>query len=155
MDAESLFALQFASTWFMTGLIWFVQVVHYPLAAEVGEAAYVRYQGEHMRRTTWVVGPAMLVEGVTAVGAIWRPPPGIGTAGVWLGIVMLVGIWASTALLQVPAHDRLARGFDRSAHGALVRWNWLRTGLWSARALTLLSAVAWSARALTLLSAVA
>ena len=142
MDAESLFALQLASTWFMTGLIWFVQVVHYPLAAEVGEAAYARYQGEHMRRTTWVVGPAMLVEGVTAVGAIWLPPPGLGPTQIWLGIALLVGIWASTALLQVPMHERLVRGFDEHAQGALVRGNWLRTVLWSARALTLVSALA-------------
>lgn len=142
MDAETLFRLQLASTWFMAGLIWFVQVVHYPLAGVVGEAAYVRYQREHMRRTGWVVGPAMLVELSTAVAAIWVPPPGLGTASVWLGIVLLGGIWASTALLQVPAHERLTRGFDERAHESLVRWNWVRTLLWSARALTLVSAVA-------------
>ena len=40
--------------------------------------------------------------------------------------------------LQVPSHEKLLRAFDRAAHQFLVRSNWLRTLLWSARALLLL-----------------
>ncbi len=46
---------------------------------------------------------------------------------------MVVSIWASTALLQVPRHTALGSGFDRAAHGGLVLTNWLRTAAWSLR----------------------
>lgn len=50
------------ATWFMTGLIWFVQIVHYPLMGAVPGDAFRVYQELHQRRTTWIVGPVMLVE---------------------------------------------------------------------------------------------
>ncbi len=121
------------ATWFMCGLIWFVQVVHYTLFRGVGASGYVRYQDDHMRLTTWVVGPMMLVEMACAVAlVVWRPPvvPG-GLA--WAGLMLVAAVWASTAALQVPAHHRLRLGFDPTAHRRLVRTNWLRTGLWTAR----------------------
>ena len=46
------------------------------------------------------------------------------------------------ALLQVPRHNALARGFDGPAHAALVATNWVRTAAWSLRALLLVWAAA-------------
>ena len=56
-----------AVTWYMVGLIWFVQVVHYPLFAGVGDQASAAYQRAHMRKTTWVTLPPMLVEALLVV----------------------------------------------------------------------------------------
>ena len=39
----------------LTGLIWTIQVVHYPLFARVGEAEWRAYEREHQRRITLVV----------------------------------------------------------------------------------------------------
>jgi hypothetical protein len=50
----------------------------------------------------------------------------------------------STAVLQVPQHEKLAKGFDLEAHGRLVRSNWLRTTVWSARSVAVLY-TAWLA----------
>jgi hypothetical protein len=121
-----------ASTLAMTGLIWFVQVVHYPLMGRVGEQGYTAYQDAHMRRTTWVVGPLMLAEMSTAALLIFTLGPQAYPLTI-TGIVMLVLIWGSTAGLQVPAHNRMLDGFDASAHRRLVGTNWVRTLLWSAR----------------------
>ena len=52
-----------------------------------------------------------------------------------VGLVLLVGIHASTILLQVPAHRRLSTGFDAGVHRRLVRTNWVRTVGWSLRGL--------------------
>jgi hypothetical protein len=50
--------LQAAATLFMTGVIWFVQVVHYPLMARVGAAGFPDYEAAHARLTGYVVvGP--------------------------------------------------------------------------------------------------
>lgn len=120
----------------MCGLIWFVQVVHYPLFARVTGAGDREYAAEHQRRTAWVVIPFMLVEGAVAALLAITPPSGIprAAAGAGLGLVMLV--WASTAAVQMPLHGRLGReGHVPAAVAALVRSNWPRTVLWTARAL--------------------
>lgn len=36
-----------AATLWMTGLIWFVQVVHYPLFALVGSTGFAAYESAH------------------------------------------------------------------------------------------------------------
>ncbi len=42
-----LLAVHLAATAAMTGLIWFVQVVHYPLFDLVGRAQFVGYEAAH------------------------------------------------------------------------------------------------------------
>jgi hypothetical protein len=51
-----------AATLFMAGVIWFVQVVHYPLFSRIGSEKFSLYSKAHSRLTTCVVGPPMLVE---------------------------------------------------------------------------------------------
>ena len=51
----------------MGGLIWFVQVVHYPMFAAVGDDEFVSYEAHHTQRTARVVGPIMAVEGLAAL----------------------------------------------------------------------------------------
>lgn len=125
---------QAGSTWFMVGLIWFVQIVHYPLMGEVSTDAFPAYAKAHQRRTTWVVGPVMLIELSSALLLV-RAPRGefTGTLLPWIGVALLVLIWASTFAVQVPLHARLASGFDRAVWHRLVATNWLRTIAWTVR----------------------
>lgn len=132
MTSVPVLYIHAVATWFMTGLIWFVQVVHYPLFRAVGVDQFVEYEAEHQRRTTWVVGPVMLVELATAV-AIVAGGYSVSRAESWGGLVALGLIWLSTAALQVPMHQRLSRQFDEGSWCKLVTTNWLRTLLWSAR----------------------
>ena len=119
------------ATWFMVGLIWFVQVVHYPLMNRVGSTDYVTYQEDHMRQTTWVVGPGMLVEVLTGIWLLYEG----ASMMLWVSFVLLVLIWASTVLLQVPRHNKLLQIFDTGNHIALVQTNWIRTIAWTVRGL--------------------
>lgn len=119
----------------MGGLIWFVQVVHYPLFGEVAATDGRAYADAHRRRTSWVVIPPMLVEGLTAGILAVRPPPGIPPAVAWAGFALVLALWWSTGAVQMPLHARLGReGHVPDAVAALVRSNWVRTILWSARA---------------------
>jgi len=126
------------ATGLMAGVIWFVQVVHYPMFARVGRAAFADYEAIHQRRTTWVVLPTMLVELAAAVVLVWLLPvrgaadtlPGVLA---WVGLGLLALIWLSTFLVQVPCHRGLAGGFDAATHRRLVLSNWPRTAAWSAR----------------------
>ena len=127
----ALLAVHAGATLFMTGLIWFVQVVHYPLLARVGRAGFPEYERAHTRRTTRVVGPAMLAEAGSAGGIVLA---GAAPVALWApGLALLVVVWASTAALQVPCHARLEREWEEAAHRRLVRTNWLRTVAWTGR----------------------
>lgn len=118
-----------AATWFLVGLIWIVQVVHYPLFAGVGADGYVAYQRSHMTRITWIVAPAMFAEVFAAGALVWL----VGTPLAWIGAALLVLVWVSTFGVQVPLHARLTESFDARTHRLLVTTNWARTLLWSAR----------------------
>jgi hypothetical protein len=130
--------LQAFATFAMTGLIWFVQVVHYPLFRSVGAPGYAAYQAEHMRLTTLVVAPLMLLEAATALWLVLDRPAFVSSARAWAGLALLAVAWLATVFLSVPRHEALRHGFDASAHAALVATNWIRTAAWSARSVLLL-----------------
>ena len=134
----SILLVHAASTLAMAGLIWFVQIVHYPLMGAVGAHEFAAYEQAHMRRTTWVVGPLMLAEAATA-GMLAFAQPGALTLA---GAALLAVIWLSTAALQVPLHRRLSSGRSHAAVASLVRGNWIRTVAWTARAAIALALLA-------------
>jgi len=126
-----LLALQLLATLSLVGLIWTIQIVHYPLFSRVGEDGFVGYQEAHMRAIGPLVGPLMLVEAlVVVVLAVMRPD-----ALSLLGLALLVVIWVSTAFIQVPCHRILTERFDERAHRRLVSSNWIRTVAWTLRGL--------------------
>ena len=133
-----LFLLQLGSTLYMVGLIWFVQLVHYPLHGSVGADHFVIYQQRHMQWTSFAVGPAMLIEAGTTIALCTAPNSLFPSWAPTLGLVLLMLIWGSTALFQVPFHNQLLSHFDSNAHQSLVWSNWIRTFGWSARGLLVL-----------------
>ena len=129
MTPSLLWCLHAAATWALVGLIWTIQVVHYPMFAGVGEERFKDYSREHNRRITWIVAPLMLAELVTAY-LVWKHDPGFyQTAGLW----MVAALWGVTGLFFAPLHGRLGTGFDAKAHSMLVSANWIRTAIWTAR----------------------
>ncbi|MDX2182184.1 MAG: hypothetical protein SFV18_21510 [Bryobacteraceae bacterium] len=122
-----------ASTLFMTGLIWFVQIVHYPLFDGVGRDGFADYERRHSGATALIVGPVMIVELATALGLVALRPGNVPGWAAWAGAILVAAIWLSTALLQIPEHGNLASGFDAHALRRLIATNWLRTAAWSLR----------------------
>lgn len=139
---ELLLALHAAAAWLMTGLVWFVALVHYPLMAEVGAAEFPRYERLHQQRTTWLVAPLMTAEAALAAWLAFAPPPAIPSGQIYAGAALLAAIWLSTFAVQVPLHAQLSRGFDTRVHRRLVATHWGRTALWTLRSVL---ALAWLA----------
>lgn len=130
---NSLFVIHAATTWCLIGLIWIIQVVHYPLFKNVGETHFVAYHERHMKLITWVVGPLMFIE-VCSAGMLLL----LGERS-WLLIASLVPlafIWLATAFVQVPLHGKLARdGYHTATIDRLVSTNKWRTLAWTVRGL--------------------
>lgn len=133
MNANLCLLLNVTSTWAMVGLIWLIQVVHYPLFAQVGEAQFARYSADHQRLITYVVLPLMFCELITSF-CLWSSrPTGISRSLVIAGIMLVLLIWSSTFLIQVPQHGKLATSYDVATIQSLVQGNWIRTIAWTVR----------------------
>ena len=113
----------------LSGLIWFVQIVHYPLFLKVPEEQRPAYCQAHTYYTSWVVVPLMVTELTTAVVITFLLPKLF-----WIvNLLLLLSIWASTFLRQVKQHNQLCVDGDIKVAAELVRSNWTRTFLWNVR----------------------
>ncbi|CAN5729704.1 hypothetical protein BH23CHL5_BH23CHL5_09530 [soil metagenome] len=129
--AELVLLLNAASALFMVGLIWMIQIVHYPLFSVVPPDRFGTFHRRHSRRIAWLVIPAMSIEAVTTVSLLkWRPAS-VEFPLVLAGVVAVVTVWLLTIFVQVPQHQNLARGYDDATINALIRFNWLRTTTWT------------------------
>jgi len=128
-----VFYIYMASTWAMFGIIWFAQIVHYPLFSRVGKESFTDYQTANLFLTVLVVIPLQGIELVTAVLLVWKPPAGILPVQIWTNLVLIGITWLSTAILQIPSHFKLSRGYETRIQNRLVYSNWIRTVIWSIR----------------------
>ena len=136
-----LLLVQAAASLYLMGLIWLIQIVHYPLMGHVGREAFTQYETLHSRWITPIVALPMLIELACCITLVVNRPPAIPAWLTWCGLAFVVVIWLSTFLLQVPCHTRLSQGFDAQTHAQLVSTNWIRTLAWSARAAVALGMV--------------
>jgi len=122
-----------AVTWFLIGLIWIVQRVHYPSMHYVERDRFVAFETMHCERIGQVVAPAMILEGVFAVGLIPFASTSLQLGLAVTGAVLAAMIWGSTFFVQVPLHNRLQQGKNTDTINRLIATNWIRTVAWSAR----------------------
>src|SRR5688500_14658792 len=110
---NTLLVIHAATTWTLVGLIWTVQLIHYPLLSEVGRDNFSSYHVRHIWRTTILAAPLTVIEFVTAVLLAIK-----GARDPWLlaSFAPMIFAWFSTWFVQVPLHLRLARGFDAALH---------------------------------------
>jgi len=131
--------VQVAATLFLTGLIWVIQVVHYPLMSRVSRERFIEFHDQHSHRIGRIVVAPMVLELTTAALLLVVRPHNVPTSLLLSGAILVVVIWVSTFALQVPQHRLLATGFDPAAHRALVRENWIRTVAWTLRAVIVIA----------------
>lgn len=125
----------------MVGVLWVMQLVHYPLLALVPDEAFVAYEDQHRRRISLIVGPAMAIELVTAVALVLVRPESVPLGLLVAGVALLVVVLATTAFVSAPLHVRLAAGKDPALIDRLVATNWIRTAGWSGRGAVALAMV--------------
>ena len=119
---------------FMTGLIWVIQVLHYPAFSAIAENDFQKFHLKHTSSITWIVAPVMLIELLTALLLLQLNQ----NLFFLVNTILLLGIWISTGLLSVPIHAAIGPKKDLEKINQLVRTNWPRTILWSLRLLGLM-----------------
>ena len=132
--SEIILLANFVAATVMTGVIWFVQWVHYPLLASVPVDRAVETAIQHQRSTGQVLAIPMAVEGFTTLGLLISRPEGVQVIWPWIGAVLLAVALGSTVILSVPLHAKMVANPTAEVGRRLVVTNWPRTIAWSARA---------------------
>lgn len=122
------------STFFLTGVIWIIQVVQYPFFKFFDGKDFTKYHDNYTFWITPVVAPMMIIELISSIFILFYPPSEVDSRLLYFGLFLTITIWLSTFFIQVPLHEKLAAGFDSNAYNSLVNTNWIRTIAWTLRA---------------------
>ena len=126
-----MLVIHLIATSIMVGVIWVIQLVHYPSFHFIELKQYTTFQKFHMSRISFVVIPAMLTELFTLILIIISTDP-IDTLLTVSGL-LLVLIWLMTAVFFSGVHQKLTLGYNKTVVDNLVTLNWFRTLLWTLR----------------------
>ncbi|MGI9642283.1 MAG: hypothetical protein ACR2N9_05825, partial [Acidimicrobiia bacterium] len=120
MSSATVLVAGAAATWAMVGLIWLIQIVHYPMLVLYSEGVPATALANHQRRIAWVVVPLMAIEAVTALILLFDQPETMSSGAAWVAAGLIALALLSTATVQVPLHRRLAEGHEPRVARSLV-----------------------------------
>ena len=130
---SALTAVHVAATWWLVGLIWTIQVVHYPSFDSIDRVGYTDFQDRHMQAMGRLIGFPWLVEGLCVLALFIFAPDNTTRALAAVGGLLEIVVIAVTITKSIPAHEALRDGYVADAHRMLVDTNWWRTAAWSLR----------------------
>ena len=128
MSGSAILLANLTATAFLTGLAWFLGIVHLPLMLRAGPVMFSEYVLAQRRRNTLIMAIPMTVE-LLATVSMWRL-----YSATALEIVILIVTFA----FYMPAHIRLTRGFSETGIRRLIALNWVRIISWTGRTAILL-----------------
>ena len=134
MEIEILSKVHFLSTSLMVGIIWVIQLLHYPAFNFIKESDYVEFQHFHMQRISFIVVPVMILELFSAFMLVYYLQSNLLT----LCLIILLFIWLITFVFFTKLHQSLLDGYNKTVVDKLVKINWSRTILWSLRLIILI-----------------
>ena len=135
---DFLFFLNVISAFLLTGVIWTIQIVHYPSFHYIDKLSFTNFHNFHERRISIIVMPLMLIELITSIALYIHNMWSLIFA---LNLLIVGLIWCSTFFVQVPIHSILSEKKDKNLIEKLVNTNWIRTFLWSIRMLLIIDEI--------------
>jgi hypothetical protein len=118
----------------MTGVIWIIQLIHYPAFIYIDHTRWTDFHRLHTRGITPLVAPLMLIELALSIVWVYQDITPFSLTN----LAFVLGLWLSTFIIQVPIHDQLVSIKDEKLIQKLIKTNWIRTILWTAKTLLLL-----------------
>ena len=134
MEIEILSDIHFLSTSLMVGIIWVIQLLHYPTFHFIKESDYVEFQYFHMQRISFIVVPVMIIELLSGFMLVYYFRSNL----LIFCLIILLVIWSITFVFFTKLHQSLLGGYDKIIVDKLVQINWSRTVLWSLRLIILI-----------------
>ena len=110
---------------FMFGVIIVTQIVNYPLLLDFLRSDIKHLHNSYVNKISKIVIPSMLLELLIALYLVYN--------GIYLSYInfgLLIIIYISTFLIQVPIHDNVKHSANMSLIKKLIFSNWIRTFCW-------------------------
>lgn len=123
---------------FLTGLIWVIQVVHYPLFLRIHPEEFRAYEKSHQKRISLIVAPVMLVDIILSLLLVFTKYTQNADAYIITALFLNLAVFASTIFIFSPIHHKLGKHHDKALIRKLVRLNIMRTFMWTARTIILM-----------------
>ena len=130
-NGQSMLAMHLALASIMVGVIWVIQLVHYPSFRFTDREKYVAFQIFHMRNISFIVVPVMILEFLSGLLLVLYHSN--HESLLRISFILLLIIWLVTALFFAQIHQKLSKGYDETLVRNLVSLNWIRTLLWTIR----------------------
>lgn len=125
--------LQVLTTWVLLGILWFIQLVHYPLFRRIKEN-FVQYERDHLRRTASLLVPIAVVDIALNVMLVISLEKGSCIFLISFALAMNIITWLSVFFFQVAEHHSLSDHFSKKIVHKLVKTNWVSTIAWTVKA---------------------
>ena len=126
------------SAFFATGLIWTIQLVHYPSMRFVSRDKFELFHSFHQLRISIIAMPLMAIELITSIILFMQNIENESSLIFKINLIIVTLIWFSTFFIQVPLHQKLSKGKKNSLIDKLVLTNWFRTVLWTLRSILII-----------------
>ena len=127
----SLEQLHLIATSMMVAIIWMVQILHYPSFLFVDKQQYTEFQHFHMKKISYIIVPIMLLELFSGFAILFYIEK--VQLSLYASLTLLVLIWVITGLFFTKYHTELSKKYNRNTILRLIRFNWIRTILWTIR----------------------
>lgn len=108
-------------------LAWMIQTIVYPTFLYLDRAKFKAWHRVYTRSITRIVFPLMSSQLAIAGYAAWK----LG-GWFWLHGAFVILIWLLTVVVFMPKHSSIQAEPTQGKMERLIRWNWVRTVLWTA-----------------------
>ena len=116
----------------LAGLIWIIQLVHYPAFLFIDPLQFFAFHEHHTHFMGIIAAPLMLGELVLSLYLA------VNNRKFIIPLILVILIWISTFYIQVPLHGQLENEVQVETINKLIDTNWIRTFLWTCKAILLL-----------------
>ena len=130
-----LTTIQLVVTAYLVGLIWLIQLIHYPTFRWVTADRWADFHQAHTATMGLLAGGPMIIALLVGGWLSWQAGLTWNGESLRQHLVLACELlaWAVTFLISVPLHTKLAGGPDPAAINLLILSNWARTAAWTTK----------------------
>lgn len=129
----------------VTAIVWFMQVVHYPLLGYVDADRWEEYREKRRTLTVMITYPLMAFEALTGFTLILLATQSPAYPYLAFSLVLLVGLLIYTFMYLNPQLKKITGPGDADGQKKFIKLHWIRTAGWSLRLLLLIFTILASA----------
>lgn len=136
---ETIFLLlNLISTLLIAGVLWFIQLVHFPLINEMPAKNMVNNGYYHMQKILGIINLLFIIDFITIVFLLLLVNSDLSATLMLINILIFLFTVILTRITFLPIHQNLSKNPNSFLISKLINLNWIRTLVWSLKVLFML-----------------